>query len=234
MQDRYYVIGIIVILAICCLGGYVAISGYMNSNPSSFALLTPGAAASPIIVQVPTDTPGPTKPPATPVGAPTSAPVPSPLGAFQTIAASTTQLPPPPTASKPQSNPPTAQPTAAAQSCGGFAFCYKGGPPDYTLGPTSNCPPNYIWGRVVDKNGNGLPNIRIRHKLLSTGDVSDVFTKAPPDPAGAYNIPTGQPGSTWLVWIVDSGNQASPQVNIMTQPYPGAGNCPTRIDFVQQ
>ncbi len=233
MQDRYYVIGIIVILAICCLGGYVAISGYLNSNPISFTPLTPGTAASPVVVLVPTDTLAPTKPPATAAGAPTAAPVPSPRGAFQTIAAATTPVPPAPTAPR-AVNSPTAVSASSAPSCGGFAFCYRGGPPDYDLGPTSNCPPNYIWGRVVDKNGNGIPNVQIRHKLVSTGDVSQVFSKSPPDPAGAYNIPTGQPGSTWLIWIIDSGNQASPQVSITTQAYTGAGNCPTRIDFFRQ
>ncbi len=231
MQDRYYVIAIIVILAICCLGGYVAVSGYFNSNPPALSVLTPGTAATPIVVLVSTDTPGPISPPVTVAGAPTVQPVPSPLGAFQTIAASTTQLPPTPTAKS--TNLPTAPPASAAQSCSGFAFCPKGGPPDFTLGPTGECPANYIWGRVVDKNGNGLPNIRVRYKLVSTGDVSDAFTKAPPDPAGAHNIPTGQAGSVWLVWIIDSGNQVSPQFTLTTQKYSGTGDCPTRVDFVQ-
>ena len=232
MQDRYYIIAIVVILAICCLGGYVALSGYLNSNPPSVSFRTPGVLATPLVVLVSTDTPGPAKSATPVVGAPTALPVPSPLGAFQTIAASTTQLPPTP---KPVSVSPTVQPTLAALSCIGFAFCAKGGPPDGSLGPGgADCPRNYIWGRVVDRTGNGMPNVRIRYKLVSEGDVTDAFTKAPPDPAGIYNIPTGQPGSVWLVWIVDAGNQVSPQVPLTTRAYPGSGDCPTRIDFVQK
>ena len=224
----------IVILAICCLGGYVAVSGYLNSNPQGFSLLTPQSATTPIVVVVPTDTRGPTKPAATTVGARTAAPVPSPLGAFQTIAASTTQLPPTPTTARP-ANPPTAAPTSAAPSCSGFAFCPKGGPLDYNLGVGGDpCPRNYIWGRVVDSSGRGIPNVRIRYKLVATGESDSVVTKASPDPPGIYNIPTGQPGSAWILWVVDSNSQVSPQVPITTRAYPGGGDCPTRIDFVQQ
>ncbi len=231
MQDRYLVIAIIVVLAICCLGGYVAVSGYLNSNPPSLSILTPGLA-TPVIVAVSTDTPAPSKPATTAPNVPTAAPVPSPLGAFETIAAaSSTQ--PPPTGSKPAS-PPTVAPASAASSCSGFGFCPKGGPPDYSLGPTGkDCPSNYIWGRVVDKNGNGMPGMRIRFKLVSTGETDTVVSKGPPDPAGVYNIP-GQPGSSWVIWLTDAGNQISPQVPVTLQSYGGAGNCPTRIDFVQQ
>ena len=48
MQDRYLVIAIIMILAICCLGGYVAVSGYLNSSPSTLGGLTTGVASTPI------------------------------------------------------------------------------------------------------------------------------------------------------------------------------------------
>jgi len=238
MQDRYYVIAIIVILAICCLGGYVAVSGYINSNPPSLPFLAPGTPVTPIVVVVNTDTPSPVTPAAPPAGATNPVPVPSPLGAFQTIAAQTTGGPATATATKvtPAARPPTATlvPATAAASCDGFAYCPKGGPPDYALGVGGDpCRPNYIWGRVVDKNGNGLPNIRMRYKLVSSGDVTDAFTKSPPDPAGTYNFPA-QSGSQWLVWIVDSGNQVSPQVPITAQVYAGTVNCPTRLDFQQK
>ncbi len=236
MQDRYYIIAIIVILAICCLGGYVALSGYLNSNPPALAFLTPGAPVTPLVIIVNTDTPGPAKSATPVVGAPTAAPVPSPLGAFQTITAGTTQVPATPTGARPAA-PPTVTPAAApgTSSCVGFAFCPKGGLPDYVLGVGGDpCRQNYIWGRVVDKNGNGLPNITIRYKLISSGDVTDALTKSPPDPAGVYNIPTGQPGSAWLVWVADASNQISPQASITTRAYPGSGDCPTRLDFVQK
>ena len=234
MQDRYLVVAILVILAICCLGGYVAVSGYLISHPPSLSALATGVAATPLVIVVSTDTPAPAQPAAAPRTA-TAPPVPSPLGAFETIAAaSTTQpTPPPPTAGKPVS-PPTVAPVTTGESCGTFTFCAKGGPPDFSLGPTGKeCPTNYIWGRVVDKNGTGMPDMRIRFKLLATGESDNVVSKGPPDPAGVYNIPV-QPGSTWVVWLTDAGNQISPQVTVTLQSYGGAGNCPTRVDFVQQ
>ena len=235
MQDRYYIIAIVVILAICCLGGYVAVSGYLNSNPSSLGFLTPSTSVTSVVVVVNTDTPGPVKSATPAMGAPTAAPVPSPLGAFQTIAAETTQGPPTPTGARPAAlSTATSAAAPATASCAGFAFCPKGGPPDYVLGVGGDpCRANYIWGRVTDKNGNGLPSITIRYKLISTGDVTDAQTKSPPDPAGVYNFPA-PPGSVWQVWVMASGNQASPQVKVTAQAYGGAGNCPTRVDFVQQ
>ena len=236
MKDRYLVVAILVIMAICCLGGYVAISGYLMSNPPSLSALATGVAATPIVVAVSTDTPAPAQTAAAAPPTTTAPPVPSPLGAFETIAAaSTTQQPPtPPPATGQPASPPTAAPVTAGESCGAFSFCGKGGPPDFSLGPTGKeCPSNYIWGRVVDQNGNGMPGMRIRFKLVATGEGDSVVSKGPPDPAGAYNIP-GQPGSTWIVWLTDAGNQISPQVTVSLQSFGGSGNCPTRVDFVQQ
>jgi hypothetical protein len=234
MQDRSYAIAVVVVLAICCLGVYVAISGYLVSRPPAISALTPGAQATPVVVTIPTATPEPTKPVAAPVVVPTVAPLPSPLGAFQTITAATTAVATlaalSPTAPRPPSSPTSA---SLAPSCSGFAFCPRGGPPDFALGPGGmDCPRNYIWGRVVDANGQGMPNVRIRFKSPSGGNGS-VVSKAPPDPPGIYNIPTGQPGSTWVLWL-DAGGQASPQFPITTQIYSGTGNCPTRVDFAQQ
>ncbi|MCL4393407.1 MAG: hypothetical protein M1482_01070 [Chloroflexi bacterium] len=236
MQDRYYIIAIVVILGICCLGGYVAVSGYLNSNAPTLSFLTPGAPVTPVVVVVSTDTPVATLTRA-PASGPTAPPLPSPLGAFQTIAAETTQGPATPTVNK------TAAPAAAttqaptapaAATCDKFPYCPKGGPPDFALGPTGKeCPTNYIWGRVADKNGNGVANVKIRFKLIDTGESDIVVTKGPPDPAGAYNIPV-KPGSSWLVWVTDGTNQLSPQVTVTTAGYTGSGDCPTRRDFVQQ
>jgi len=241
VQDKSYAIAIVVVLGICCLGMYVAISGYLNSNPPAPVVVTPGVPATEVVITVPTDTPAPTTPVAALPGAPTPAPIPSPLGAFQTITAATTVVvaTQPPTAPKPA---PTASPTPAlpsgAPQCGSFPFCVKGGPPDYDLGPGGDpCPRNYIWGRVVDVNGKALPNVRIRYRLDESGESGDsAFSKGPPDVhPGVYYIVTGQPGGKWVVWLVDSsGNQASPQISITTQAYSGAGNCPTRMDFVQK
>src|SRR5512135_982268 len=84
MQERSSVIILVVILAICCLGLYVAVSGYRNSINPVAVLASPAAPATIVVVVLNTDTPAPATP--APTGPPaTSVPVPSPLGAFQTI-----------------------------------------------------------------------------------------------------------------------------------------------------
>ncbi|MBI4787384.1 MAG: hypothetical protein HY782_10105 [Chloroflexi bacterium] len=245
MQDRSYAMAIVVVLAICCLGMYVAVSGYLNSNPSGFASLsaTPAIPGTLVVVVINTDTPAPTKPGATVPPVATSPPIPSPLGAFQTITAATTatvarttatatlRAPLPPTAP-----PPVVAPSPAAQSCSNFTFCPSGGPPDAQLAPTGDpCPRNYIWGRIVDVSGKGLPETQIRFRT-PLGNVDRAASKGPPDPPGIYNILAPAPGGSWTLWLVDSvGAQISPQITIVApQPYLGSGNCPTRIDFKAQ
>ncbi len=235
MQDKSYVIAIIVVLGICCLGLYVAVSGYLNSNPPPLVVMTPGIQATSVVIAIPTATAEAIKPVATPANLATLAPVPSPIGAFQTITAETTPLVPtlppnlPTLAPKPVASATTA---AGSVSCAGFQYCPKPGLPDYELGPTGNpCPPNYIWGRVVDATGRGVPNMRIRYKL-PTGEISDTFSKNSPDPLGKYDIPAQ--GGTFTLWLLDSAGTLSPQIAVTAQPFSGAGNCPTRMDFVQQ
>jgi hypothetical protein len=234
MQDKSYAIAIVVVLGICCLGMYVAISGYLNSNPAALiASPPPISQATQVVVNLPTETAAPVKPIPTQPGAPTVLAIPSPLGAFQTITAATTvsvptQLPPPrPVASAT----PAAQP--AAQSCAGLQFCFKAGPPDANLGPGGfECPRNYIWGMVTDARGKGLPNIRIRFRAPN-GELGETVTKDKPDIPGKYDVLA--PSGTFTLWLLGpSGAQASPQVPVLVQPYAGSGNCLTRVDFVQQ
>ncbi len=238
MQDKAYAVAIVVVLGICCLGMYVAVSGYLNSNPSALSsLTTPVFQSTQVVVNLPTDTPLPTVTVATQPIVATAAPLPSPLGAFQTITAATTSVAPtlPPVPVRPAASP-TLPPASSSVSCAGFQFCPKGGSGDSTIAPTGvECPRNFIWGRVIDSTGAGIPNARIRFKLTTTGESDAVTTKGLPDPPGIYNIPTGQPGSSGVLWMLDSsGNTISPQITLVTQTYTGAGNCPTRIDFVQQ
>ena len=244
MQDRAYVIAIVIVLAICCLGGVVAVTGYVNSNQISSTPSTGSLAITPLVISVNTDTPAPivTKSPGSGLSAATPAVAPSPLGAFQTIAASSSlsgaSTPAPTTAagsSKASSVSSSVSSTVAQVSCAGFGFCPKSGQPDSSLGPGGNeCPRNYIWGRVVDLNGRGLANMRIRYQGPS-GEYDAVITKAPPDPAGVYNIVTGQTGTTWTIWLIDAdGRDQSPHINVLTQAYSGVGECPTRRDFIQQ
>ena len=243
MQDRSYAIAIVLVLAICCLGMYVAVSGYLNSNPSAFTSLstTPAIQATLVVVVINTETPAPTKPGATLAPPLTSAPVPSPLGAFQTITAATsvTVAPGTPTATPKAALTPTVPrppsvPSPSAQSCSGFPFCPKPGPPNPEFGPGGvDCAPNYIWGRIIDVNGRGIPGMRIRFKG-PLGDISTVESKGPPDPSpGAYNQLA--PSGTFTLWLLDAGGGgASPRVQIAVQRYMGTGNCPTRMDFIAQ
>jgi hypothetical protein len=241
MQDRAYVIAIVIVLAICCLGGVVAVTGYVNSNPISSTPSTGSLAVTPLVISFNTDTPVPvvTKSSGTGSSGLTSVPAPTPLGAFQTIAASTTTQPPAsptaPVVAKSSSQSIAASPISTTVSCAGFGFCPKIAPADSSLGPGGNeCPRNYIWGRVVDLNGRGMANMRVRYQGPS-GEYDAVITKAPPDPAGVYNIVTGQTGTTWTIWLIDAdGRDLSPHINVVTQAFSGAGDCPTRRDFVQQ
>ncbi len=236
MQDRSYAIAIAVILAICCLGAYVGVSGLMNARaPSTAADLL--KAITPVSVVLPTETAAPTKTGETLAPPPTSLPNPTPLGAIQTITASATTtgtLPVPTFTVRPTSPPAPSSP--AAPTCANSIFCPSGGPPDGSLAPTgAQCPQNYIWGRVFDKNGSGVPGVRIRFKT-PMGTVDSVESKGPPDPPGIYNILSPPPGGSWLVWVLDAGGgQASPQYTVVApQGYSGSGNCPTRVDFRAQ
>ena len=248
MRDRSYAVILVIILVVCCLGAYVAISGYLNSIPPALSgLLSPRATtpvATLVVIQLPTLTAVPKT--VTVQSPPPIVSVPSPLGVFQTTQPFSTvvgtpgALPPPPGATlavQPSSPiattiPPARSPTAS-QACT-TPFCPRTGPPDGTIGPGGQaCPRNYIFGRVVDAAGNGLPD-RIIAFIGPSNEHVTVRTKGMPDPPGVYNIPTMQPGNTYTLWLQDSGgSRLSPQVSIATQDYSGSGNCPNRLDFVQ-
>jgi hypothetical protein len=235
MQDKTYVIAIIVVLLICCLGMYVAVSGYLNSHPGAFPELVASFQGTPVVISISTYTPLPTQAVSVLPPTPTVAAVPSPLGALRTITAAATIIIPTPVPTRVAVASATFTPASGFPACGNFAFCPRPGPPDFNLGPGGNeCPRNYIWGRVTDLNGRGLRDRKIRFRNPA-GEIDTVTTKAPPDPEGAYNIPAVATGSTWEIWLLDSGGgEASPRVKLTAQAYQGVGNCPTRVDFVQQ
>jgi hypothetical protein len=238
MQDRSYAIAIAVILAICCLGAYVAVSGFMNTRPPSTALDLV-KAITPVSVVLATQTAAPTVPGATLAPPPTSLSNPTPLGVIQTITASATMtgiIPVPTITVRPTSPPPP--PSSAPQSCANYQFCPIGGPPsqDPRLVPMGIlCPAAYIWGRITDRNGAGIPGARVQFKG-PMGEVSQAVSKGPPDEPGIYNIPAGAIGGPYVLWMLDAGGaQASPQYTVTApQGYSGSGNCPTRVDFRSQ
>lgn len=232
MQDKSYVVAIVIVLGICCLGMYVAVTGFLNNNPIVFS--TPTALlvqATPFVITLPTNTIAPAQPVTVKPIAPTAALLPSPQGAFQTITtAATIALP----TVAPRTSAATVLPTqVSALSCTGFQFCWKAGPADINLGPGGQeCPRNYIWGLVLDANGKGMPGIKVRHRAPN-GDVGETMTKDRPDVPGKYDVLS--PSGTFTIWLVGSGGaQISPQIPIQVQAYSGSGNCPMRVDFVQQ
>ncbi len=249
MRDRSYAIALVVILAICCLGFYVAVSGYLNSRPpsaSSTVIARPPVAtlvgSSVATKALPTQTEVAASATLTATATATVPPPDSPLGFFQTITPSASVTDTPATTASPTKSLPTLPPTAPpptlspAQSCAAFPFCPVGGPPDAQLAPTGDpCPRNYIWGRIVDLARNGLPDMRVRWKgPLGSTDI--VISKSRPDPPGIYNVLSPPPGGSWVLWLVDaSGKALSPQITLVApKPYSGSGNCPNRVDFVQQ
>ncbi len=236
MQDRTSVAFIIITLAICCLGLYVALSGYyINTPPAALANVTVAPIAASTIVNIvsATDTPR------TILTTPSA--IPSPLGAFQTITAAITLARPTATLTPRVAIAPPAPPTAlpaivGAASCADFSFCPQGGVPDSRLAPTgAACPRNYIWGQILDASGRGISDARIRFKG-PLGGLETVASKGTPDPPGIFNILAPAPGGTWLIWMVDSANnRISPEISVNApQGFAGGGSCPTRVDFVQR
>jgi len=236
MQDRTYVIAIVVVLAICCLGMYVAVSGYLNSNPGAFHNIVSSFQGTPVVIAISTYTPVPTQPSAALPKTPTIAAVPSPLGVLQTITAAATIVIPTiaPLATRPVASP-TATGALGLPSCAGFAFCPRGGEPDFALGfGGESCPRNSIIGRVVGLDGRGLRDRTIRF-INPLGQTGSTMTKGPPDPEGKYDIRSVATSTLWTIWLLDpAGAEVSPRVKLLSQPYTGVGNCPTRLDFVQQ
>ncbi|RIK28801.1 MAG: hypothetical protein DCC52_08005 [Chloroflexi bacterium] len=230
MQDRAYAVAIFIILGICCIGAYVAVSGFLNANPDGFSLALNDASATPTIgvtVEIPTETPAP----------PTNTPLPpteTPIGYQPTAIPEATRGPTLdfiPTIATPEF---TATPEASATPPGcGSEFCPRPGPADSRAPGGNPCPSHLIWGFVLDRNGQGIPGVKI-HFNDASGNAGDKDTKGPPDHPGIYDIPVG--GGVWTVQVVGKREALrSPPFQVAVgQPWGGAGNCPTRVDFIQQ
>ncbi len=234
MQNRLYAVATLAILGICCLGLYVGVTQVFNSSTPSLIV---GASrtlppVTPLVVILGTDTPTPTKPITPGAITPTSAATLPIIPIIPTAVLPSPTIGTPTATSRPVT--PTSPPPVSA--CGSFLFCNVSGPADLTMAPSSStgCPSTYIWGRVFDTSGKGISNKRIRFRDPQ-GELGQAVTKNVPDIPGKYDIPTGAPGSSWVVWVQnDDGSPASPQVSITTQNFLGGATCPNRIDFKQQ
>lgn len=238
-QDRAYAVGIFIVLGICCLGAYVAISGFTNANPNGLSLNLNSATLTPTTqsAEIVTETIGlATVPPLitlTP-GQPTN----TPKGFIPTATSPTRGTPSPAFLSDLSTATPTtfarvASPTTTAARCSS-PFCPRIGPPDANLAPTGRaCPTDYLWGIVYDKNGVGIPNMEIRYQQIN--GVSDhVFTKGPPDTrVGGYDIVASS--GQWVLQLFASSKAQSAQFTVQVRaPSGNSTTCPTRVDFIEQ
>jgi hypothetical protein len=230
MQDRAYAVAIFIILGFCCIGAYVAISGFLNANPGGLQVALNSSTETPTVgvtIVIPTETAAPptfTPPPPTrtPKGfKPTDTPAvtrPPTLDFIPTVA--TAEF--------------TATPaeTATPSSCGA-SYCPRQGPPDARGPKGDTCSTQYIWGFVVDPSGQGLSGVRV-HFREAGGSEGDARTKGDPDPRGRFDFPA--PTGTWTVtiWAKDQTPISAPFQIQAGQAWGGSGNCPTRVDFIQQ
>lgn len=230
MQDRAYAAAIFIILGLCCIGAYVAVSGFMNANPDGLSIGLNGATATAtagVTIEIPTETTGP----------PTKTPLPAtktPVGFQATLVPEATRGPTLdfiPTIATAEF---TATPEATATPVGcGATYCPRLGAPDGRGPQGQPCSTEYIWGFVFTKSGDGEPNMRIHFREVGGGE-GDSRTKGDPDPRGRFDFPTNS--GSWNVQVWDrNGDPLSPPFQVQAGvAWGGSGNCPTRVDFVQQ
>ena len=213
MQDRTYAIAFLLVLALICLGAYVAATTVLFSpRAPTISLGTPTPSAPLEVTATPTLPlfPTPTSLPSlvTPV-APTPTPLPP---ATPTPSVSPTPTPEPsPTGPTPTPAPPT--------PVGGFLYRLLS-----IEGP--NCQRGaYIRGRVYDVQGNGEPGVRV-HLFTPWGYNEIRETKGGGD-AGNYDFVMGRDSARFHIEIVNSAGQAiSPTWDIDYQ-----GGCTTFVDW---
>lgn len=234
LQDRAYAAAIFIVMGICCIGAYVAVSGFMNANPQGIHIGLTSGSETPTqesAVEIPTETGAPP----TLTALPTEPPSVTPKG-YVPPATSTIKRPPTldlPTV--PAIQVATVTPTRGSQANCGYPFCGKIGLANAKLAPTGrDCPTDYLWGVVYDKSGAGIPNWQIRYVHIGIGD-DHTTTKGPPDSRiGGYDIVASN--GTWNLTLYDSaGNVKSAPFQVKAgQAYTGGPTCPSRVDFVEQ
>lgn len=213
MQDRTYAIAFLLILAIICLGAYVAVTTVLFSpRAPTISLRTPTPPATLEVTATPTLPlfPTPTSPPSlvTPV-APTPTPPPPAIP---------TPSPSPTPAPEPSPTGPTPTP-ALPTPVGGFLYRLRS-----IEGP--NCQRGaYIRGRVYDAQGNGEPGVRV-HLFNPWGYSRIKETKGDPE-RGEYDFVLGGDSALFHIEIVNSAGQAiSPTWDIDYE-----GGCTTFLDW---
>jgi len=221
MESRYHALAFLVVLAIVCLGAYLAVNAILAggrtplislATPTPTRLVPRGdqtmvAPGSSIPTDTPVVPPTPAVPTATPVP-PTPTPAPPTLTPVVVAATST------PTAAPggPTSTPP-----------GGYLYT--------PAGPMrSECgrPSALIYGWVRDAHDAKLAGVRVR-VADQWGNVAEAISKGGNE-TGYYDVVRGMEMVIWEVMVVDeAGNPLSPVVTI--EPVQGAAGCWYQLDW---
>jgi hypothetical protein len=223
MESKYHAIAFMVVLAIVCLGAYVAVDAILSGGRTPLiSLATPTRLTIPEGDQtmvapgsIPTDTPVVPPTPAVPTATPVF-PTPTPVPATPTPVPVT----PTPTPTETPSGPSA---TSAPPTPGGYQYM--------PAGPVhSECgrPAALIYGWVRDAQGKNLEGVRVRVSD-QWGNVAEAISKGGNE-AGYYDVVRGMETVTWWVVVVDgAGNSLSPVVTI--EPVQGAAACWYQLDW---
>lgn len=234
MENRAYAIAFMGVLAIICLGAYVAVSALFDTSGDPIvrfdASESPSAAA--VVTRGGTRTPTPTNTPFVPVIPtlifPTATPVPPTV---------TPTLPPLPTRVLPTRTPtptetavvsptpvppagPTATPTIDASS---FMYRVDSGP---AVDRTRNCNAGYyIFGFVRDAQNNPLTGIRVKYGVRNLINPPAALTEAK-----GYELVV-RSDTRWFVQLVDAADRPlSPSVDVQ-MPAADSGSCWIKLDW---
>jgi hypothetical protein len=221
MQSKYQAIAFLVVLAIVCLGAYLAVDAILSGGRTpliSLATPTPTRLTIPegdqtMVVpgSIPTDTPVVPPTPAVPTATPVL-PTPTPLPATPTpVSVATT-----PTLTETPSGPTPTPP-------GGYQYM-----PDGLVRSECGRLSNLIYGLVRDAHDEKLEGVRVKISD-QWGNVAEAISKGGNE-AGYYDMVRGMETVTWWVVVVDGGgNSLSPVVTI--EPIEGAGGCWYQLDW---
>lgn len=195
MQDRTYAIAFLLVLAVVCLGAYVAVTTLLfRPRVPTISLGTPTPSVPLETTATPTSPtfPTPTSPPSlvTPV-APTPTPLPPDIP---------TPSPSPPSTPEPSPTVPTPTP-APPTPVGGVLY-------QILSGERTQCGQAvaYIRGTVYDDQGNKRAGVRV-HLYTNWGRDEIAETKGAAIDIGEYNFVMGQDSGAYYLEIVDSAGR---------------------------
>ena len=226
MESKYQAIAFLAVLAIVCLGAYVAVNAILSGGRTpliSLATPTPtrltiteGDQTMIALGSIPTDTPVVPPTPAVPTATPVlPTPTPMPATPAPISVAATPTLTETPSGPTPTPAPPTPP--------GGYQYM-----PDGPVRSECDRLSNLIYGWVRDAHDEKLEGVRVKISD-QWGNVAEAISKGGNE-AGYYDMVRGIEIVTWWVVVVDGeGNPLSPVITI--EPAEGAGGCWYQLDW---